>query len=82
MENPSNIWVRKEGAIEGIVPLEFFLTAQETTTARSARLSDEELLDHLKRLYADAGHAIIFALSGCSLPFSAYIRAAFGSSTD
>ena len=37
------------------MPLEFFLTAQEIITARSARLSDEELLDHLKRLYADAG---------------------------
>ena len=55
VENPPDMWVRKEGAFEGIVPLEFFLTAQEIITARSARLSDEELLDHLKRLYADAG---------------------------
>ncbi len=30
------MWVRKEGAFEGIVPLEFFLTAQEIITARSA----------------------------------------------
>ncbi|MFG6584662.1 hypothetical protein [Sulfitobacter sp. 1A12779] len=47
--------VRKEGAFEGIVPLEFFLTAQEVISTRSARLSDEELLDRLKQLYADAG---------------------------
>lgn len=49
VENPPDMWVRKEGTFEGIVPLEFFLTAQEIITARSARLSDEELLDHLKR---------------------------------
>ena len=44
IDNPPDMWVRKEGAFEGIVPLEFFLTAQEIITARSARLSDEELL--------------------------------------
>ncbi|MEP4035554.1 recombinase family protein [Pseudophaeobacter sp.] len=55
VENPPEMWVRKEGAFEGIVPLEFFQTAQEIITARSARLSDEDLLHHLKRLYADAG---------------------------
>ena len=55
VENPPDMWIRKEGAFEGIVPLEVFMTAQEIITARSARLSDEELLDHLKQLYADAG---------------------------
>jgi len=55
VENPPDMWIRKEGAFEGVVPLEVFMTAQEIITARSARLSDEELLDHLKRLYADAG---------------------------
>ena len=80
MENPPDMWVRKEGAFEGIVPLEFFLTAQEIITARSARLSDEELLDHLKRLYADAGQ-----LSGVlidqtpDMPSSSAYRNRFGS---
>ena len=55
VDNPPEMWIRKEGAFEGIVPLEFFLTAQEIITARSVRVSDEELLQHLKRLYADAG---------------------------
>jgi hypothetical protein len=36
VDNPPGMWVRKEGAFEGIVPLEFFLTAQEIITARSA----------------------------------------------
>lgn len=80
VENPPDMWVRKEGAFEGIVPLEFFLTAQEVITARSARLSDEELLDHLKRLYADAGQ-----LSGVlidqtpDMPSSSAYRNRFGS---
>ncbi len=80
VDNPPEMWVRKEGAFEGIVPLEMFLTAQEIITARSARLSDEELLDHLKRLYADAGQ-----LSGVlidqtpDMPSSAAYRNRFGS---
>jgi DNA invertase Pin-like site-specific DNA recombinase len=80
VENPPEMWIRKEGAFDGIVPLEFFLTAQEIITARSARLSDEELLDHLKRLYADAGQ-----LSGVlidqapDMPSAAIYRSRFGS---
>lgn len=80
VDNPPEMWVRKEGAFEGIVPLELFLTAQEIITARSARYSDEDLLDHLKRLYADAGQ-----LSGVlidqtpDMPSSSAYRNRFGS---
>ncbi len=49
------MWVRKDGALKASCRSSFFLTAQENITARSPRLSDEDLLDHLKRLYADAG---------------------------
>ena len=80
VDNPPEMWIRKEGAFEGIVPLDFFLTAQEIITARSARVSDEELLEHLKRLYAEAGQ-----LSGVlidqapDMPSSATYRSRFGS---
>jgi DNA invertase Pin-like site-specific DNA recombinase len=80
VDNPPEMWIRKEGAFEGIVTLEFFLTAQEIITARSARVSDEELLEHLKRLYAEAGQ-----LSGVlidqapDMPSSATYRTRFGS---
>ena len=80
VDNPPDMWIRKEGAFEGIVPLEVFMTAQEIITARSARLSDEELLDHLKRLYAEAGQ-----LSGVlidqapDMPSSSAYRNRFGS---
>ena len=82
VDNPPDMWIRKEGAFEGIVPLEVFMTAQEIITARSARLSDEELLEHLKRLYADAGQ-----LSGVlidqapDMPSAATYRSRFGSLT-
>ena len=55
VKNPPKMWIRKEGAFEGIVPLETFLSAQETLAERNRRLSDDELLDHLRRLYADCG---------------------------
>ena len=80
VDNPPEMWIRKEGAFEGIVPLEVFLTAQEILTARSARVSDEDLLEHLKRLYADAGQ-----LSGVlidqtpDMPSSSAYRNRFGS---
>ena len=80
VDNPPEMWIRKEGAFEGIVPLEVFLTAQEIITARSARVSDEELLEHLQRLYAEAGQ-----LSGIlidqtpDMPSTATYRNRFGS---
>lgn len=80
VENPPEMWVRKQSAFAGIVPLEFFMTAQEIITARSARLSDEDLLEHLRRLYAEAGQ-----LSGVlidqspDMPSSATYRNRFGS---
>lgn len=80
VDNPPDMWVRKEGAFEGIVPLETFLTAQEIITARSVRLSDEELLDHLKRLYADAGQLSGVLIDQASdMPSSATYRNRFGS---
>jgi hypothetical protein len=80
VENPPDMWIRKEGAFAGIVPLEFFLTAQEILTARSARLSDEELLDHLKRLYAEAGQISGVLIDQTpDMPASSTYRTRFGS---
>ena len=55
VHNPPEMWIRKEGAFEGIVPLDTLLAAQEILTERSRRLTDEELLQHLKALYAECG---------------------------
>ncbi len=55
VNNPPAMWIRKEGAFEGIVPLATFLAAQEILTERSRKFSDDELLNHLKALYAESG---------------------------
>ena len=80
VDNPPEMWIRKEGAFEAIVPVDVFMTAQEIITSRSAKLSDEELLDHLRRLYAEHGQ-----LSGVlidqsdALSSSSTYRTRFGS---
>lgn len=55
VKNPPKMWIRKEGAFEGIVPLETFMAAQEVLAQRNQRISNEELLDHLRQLYSDCG---------------------------
>ena len=80
VDNPPDMWIRKEGAFDGIVPIEVFMTAQEIITARSQRLSDEELLEHLRRLYAEAGElsGLLIDQAG-DMPSAAAYRSRFGS---
>ncbi|MFN7275766.1 MAG: recombinase family protein [bacterium] len=54
--NPPEAWVRKPGAFEPVVPVEWFFTAQGIIQARSRRQSDAELLDRLKQLYQERGY--------------------------
>lgn len=49
--NPPEMWVRKESAFDGIVPVEVFEKAQQVLKTRRRRFSNEELLERLKRLY-------------------------------
>jgi len=80
VDNPPDMWIRKEGAFDGIVPIEVFMTAQEIITARSQRLSDEELLEHLRRLYAEAGELSGFLINQAGdMPSAAAYRSRFGS---
>ena len=82
IDNPPDMWVRRESAFVGIVPLEVFLTAQEILTARTAKLSDEELLDHLKRLYSETGQLSGFLINQSpDMPSAATYRQRFGSLT-
>ena len=55
VDNPPDMWIRKEGAFTGVVPVATFMTAQEVLAERSRKLTDQELLEHLKRLYAECG---------------------------
>ena len=54
--NGPEMWIRKDGAFEGIVPPELFYTAQGILRARSYRYTDEELIEKLRRLYQQHGY--------------------------
>ena len=78
--NTPEMWVRKDGAFEGIVDPDFFEAAQRIVQARCARLSDDELLSKLAQLLERKG-----ALSGViideldEMPSSSIYRHRFGS---
>ena len=55
VRNPTNMWIRRDGAFEAIVPLEQFLKTQRIMRSRSAYPSDEEMLEHLRRLRSRVG---------------------------
>lgn len=53
--NSPDMWIKKEGAFQPIVPSEIFFTAQGILRARARRYSDEELIERLRSLYKNRG---------------------------
>jgi DNA invertase Pin-like site-specific DNA recombinase len=53
--NPPEMWIRKDGAFEAVVPPEVFYTAQAIFQARATRYTDEDVLERLRALYRDRG---------------------------
>jgi DNA invertase Pin-like site-specific DNA recombinase len=53
--NLPDMWIKKEGAFEALVPPEVFYTAQGIIRARTHRFSNEELVDKLRKLYQHRG---------------------------
>src|SRR5205823_2149820 len=53
--NPQEMWIRKDGAFEGIVSPEAFYTAQGIIRARARRYTDDELIERLRGLYRNRG---------------------------
>lgn len=78
--NTPDMWVRKDGAFEGIVDPDFFDAAQRIIQGRCSRFTDEELLAKLTQLLERRG-----ALSGVvidefdDMPSSSVYRHRFGS---
>ena len=78
--NAPDIWIRANGAFEGIVDPQDFFTAQGMIRERNRRYSDEEMLDRLKHLFQHHGY-----LSGLiideteSIPSSGAYQRRFGS---
>lgn len=55
VENPPDMWIKKEGAFKSIVPPEIFYIAQGIIRARAYRYTNEELIERLKFLYQSRG---------------------------
>jgi DNA invertase Pin-like site-specific DNA recombinase len=55
VSNTPDMWIRKDGAFEGIVQPELFYTAQGIIRARAYRYSKEELIEKLRMLYEQRG---------------------------
>jgi len=55
VENTPDMWIKKEGAFDSIVPPELFYTAQGIIRARSYRYTNEELIERLRNLYQHRG---------------------------
>jgi len=54
--NGPEMWIKKEGAFEGIVQPDLFYTAQGIIRARTHRYTDTELIDKLRSLYQRHGY--------------------------
>ena len=54
--NQPDMWIKKEGAFEGIVPPDLYYTAQGILRARAYRFSNEELIEKLRRLFQQHGY--------------------------
>lgn len=55
VNNPPEMWIRKEAAFEGIVTAETFFTAQQILMARATKYTDEDILARLRQLYQNQG---------------------------
>ena len=66
--NSPEMWIKKEGAFEGIVSPELFYTAQGILRARSHRYSDEELIEKLRNLYQRHGYLSGLIIDEADIP--------------
>ena len=58
VQNPPEMWVRRDGAFEAIVDERDFYTAQGIILERHRRLSDDEMLGRLRELLDAARQAL------------------------
>jgi hypothetical protein len=74
------MWIRSDGAFEGIVEQQLFFTAPGIIRERNRRYSDDEMLDRLKHLLKQHGHISGFIIDEVeNMPASGSSRLRFGS---
>jgi DNA invertase Pin-like site-specific DNA recombinase len=80
VNNPPEAWIRNDGAFEGVVDRGLFYTARGVILARSRRLTDSEMLDRLKEVFAAHGRVSgILIDEQENAPSSSAFRHRFGS---
>lgn len=80
VQNDPEIWVRAEGAFEGIVDPDLFAAANAIITARSSKLTDDEMLEGLKEVFEAQGFLSGLVIDEAdALPSSSAYRSRFGS---
>lgn len=80
VQNDPDIWVRAEAAFEAIVDPELFAAAGAIVAARSARLTDDEMLEGLRDVLQAQGYLSGLIIDEAdTLPSSGSYRARFGS---
>lgn len=78
--NRPETWIRADGAFEPVVDRKLFEAAQAIIAERSQRLSDDELLDGLRRLFEAQGQLSGLIIDETDhLPSSSAYRHRFGS---
>ena len=55
VQNPPEMWIRQDGAFDGIVDADVYYKAQGILLERSRKFSNEEMLQRLKALYQKHG---------------------------
>lgn len=83
VQNSPDMWVRKDGAFDPVVPADLFFTARGIFLERNRRFSNEEMLARLRALIeenATISASLIDAADG--VPSSAAYRSRFGSLVD
>lgn len=80
VNNPPEVWIRNEGAFKGIIEKDIFYTARGIILARSRRLTDTEMLDRLRSVFALHGRVSgILIDEQENVPSSSAFRHRFGS---
>ena len=79
VRNPEEMWIRKNNAFEGIVDPSIFFLAKGIFAARCRKLSDEEMLEKLKKLQNKIGYLSAMVIDEAEdMPSSAAYSGRFG----
>lgn len=80
VQNDPEMWIRSPDAFAAVVERELFEAARTIISARSFRLSDEEMLQSLRKLYRQKGLLSGIVIDECEgMPSSSAYSSRFGS---